>query len=481
MKLTEDSKMRCFRLFLLIGSLFIADVFWSQCNVVPNASFTVQGDTVHAINLSTNTTSSTTYKWIFYTDAIDSSGHPGGTNTYTTNAFTPFPVYFSANGGYSVVLQANNGGSCATVSDSTFFIACTYTPGVTYTVGAGGNVTFSTDASGTSLTSIDWSFGDGGTANVNPTAHNYMNGTYNPSLQLQYSNGMCAIPIPIAAITITNHPCLANAAFTYTTAAGGAVFFSASTPADTSLSFYWYFGDGVSSNVASPTHIYGNGGNHQVQLTLTKHFPFCKDSSILNVNVTTVPCTANSNFNLTPSGNPHNYIITPSYPYNVTQASWNWGDGQVSSGTSIYASHTYSAPGNYNICLTVTTSCNSTSSTCVNQYLSKSTATAQLVYVSVQAPTIVLGVQEQMARTVSFNLYPNPTVDGIITIQLDAISEIKRLSVFDFLGKEVYELKTPEPFEKQSLDLSDLSNGIYFVRLQFQEKMITAKFVLSRH
>ncbi len=121
------------------------------------------------------------------------------------------------------------------------------------------------------LTSWQWSFGDGATANVQNTQHQYgAAGTY--ECQLIASNSLgCSDTIIHPAIV---HQ-LPSAAFNVDTSELGqaAIFNDLSTSADGEIiSWYWAFGDGTFSSEQNPQHIYLNPGNYTVQLSIQTEF-----------------------------------------------------------------------------------------------------------------------------------------------------------------------------------------------------------------
>ncbi|MAC96302.1 MAG: hypothetical protein CMC96_12480 [Flavobacteriales bacterium] len=70
-----------------------------------------------------------------------------------------------------------------------------------------------------------------------------------------------------------------------------------------------------------------------------------------------------------------------------------------------------------------------------------------------------------------FNFYPNPT-DGQLTIQVNSSTSIKNtpLQVFDLSGKVVFERFISN--QKTTLNLNELSNGIYFIRIENEMKKL---------
>lgn len=84
----------------------------------------------------------------------------------------------------------------------------------------------------------------------------------------------------------------------------------------------------------------------------------------------------------------------------------------------------------------------------------------------------VLGVND--FNTNSFSLYPNPTNTGSVTISStnsDAIS----VQVFDILGKQVKN----QTLTNNTLNVADLSSGIYIVKITQNNASITKKLVIK--
>jgi PKD repeat protein len=458
-----------------------------------NSIFTVTqvGSTVMCTNVSTGTLAGTTYTWNF-------RDTPCGWNSsiigLTSNAINPPPYTYSANGNHCIELIANNP-ACPSVYKADIG-TCSYTPSMTYTISGGGSViTFSTDANGWNIVNPVWTIGDctspycyyGG----NTFTHTYFNGIYTPTMHVNYAPvNNCSFTNTFAVITVTNNPCITNSAFTYTVGSAGVVQFSKTfPPGSPNEAHLWYFGDGTTSTMANPTHTYQSAGAHTVKLRsydLTSYNftgPYdthyvslpCRTFNSNTININGIPCLANSNFSLV-SYMPHIYFITPDYPHNITNALWSWGDGGTSH--TLYANHTYSAAGNYDVCLTVTTSCGSTNSTCVSQYLAKG-ATGDMLYMNVIAPQLTNGIEENSTEAIVMETFPNPS-NGHLTLKLNKDAGIRAFEVCDLLGNRVYQntLLTSEGL--YSLDLSHLNNGIYFVKVILFGRVISSKFIMSK-
>jgi uncharacterized delta-60 repeat protein len=174
-------------------------------------------------------------------------------------------------------------------------------------------------------------------------------------------------------------------------------------------------------------------------------------NGIVRLNNSVTPCTAG--FTLSPDPNTqHNWFAlntsTGAAPITYT---WYWGDGSSSTGTN--PTHTYSTPGYYNICVTITDG-----SGCVNSYCDNSTyvyKTAEMVTINVvnQLPSEIVEMETDMVK-----IYPNPATN-ILTIETQSGKGIYQLQ--DVTGKIL--LNGSVTATKFSLDISALNKGIYLL------------------
>src|SRR6185436_15284927 len=109
-----------------------------------------------------------------------------------------------------------------------------------------------------------------------------------------------------------------------------------------------------------------------------------------------------------PDVTPHNWIaLNQSSGFPPLTYSWNWGDGNISTGMT--PSHTYNNPGYYNICLAITDGTGCSANYCDSStYLYKGNANSSMVTVNVIAP---LGVNPEVTDESEYNIYPNPATD----------------------------------------------------------------------
>ena len=131
-------------------------------------------------------------------------------------------------------------------------------------------VAFQDQSLGT-VTSRAWDFGDGsGSAAANPSHVYSAPGTFTVSLTVSGPGGTDTATMP-GLITVVSPAQVPVADFSATPQSGQAplsvAFTNLSTGTITSRA--WNFGDGGSSTVASPTHVYTHGGTFTVSLTVT--------------------------------------------------------------------------------------------------------------------------------------------------------------------------------------------------------------------
>ena len=81
-----------------------------------------------------------------------------------------------------------------------------------------------------------------------------------------------------------------------------------------------------------------------------------------------------------------------------------------------------------------------------------------------------LGVEDY--QQLSFKFYPNPATD---VLNVSAASNIDMISITNLLGQEVRHIA---PNQKQvALNIADLQNGVYLMKVQTGEKVSTVKFI----
>ena len=113
----------------------------------------------------------------------------------------------------------------------------------------------------------------------------------------------------------------------------------------------WNFGDGATSTLENPTHVYANAGVYSVTLTVTNALGQTSQRTMTDY-VTVQPLAAGFTGTPTLGAAPLAATFTDSSTGDPVGWSWNFGDGGTS--TLRNPAHTYAAPGTYSVTLTVT-------------------------------------------------------------------------------------------------------------------------------
>ena len=322
-----------------------------------------------------------------------------------TSGFVPLAVNFtdlSTNGGAPItsrVWSFGDGGSSTTQNPShTYTTEGVYTVSLTATNSAGSNTTTKTSFihaahvpvapvaafSGTPtsgdapltvqftdqstpgsapITSHLWNFGDASTSTAASPSHVFANpGTYTVSLTVTTPDGADS-ETKASYVTVAAPPTKPSAAFSGTPTSGFAPltvnFTDASTNGGSPItSWLWRFGDGATSTSQNPSHVYAAPGTYSVTLRVGNAVGPDSTTKTNYINASLVPLAPTAAFSGTPTAG--NAPLTVQFTDEssagtspITARSWSFGDGGTSTATN--PSHTYSAPGAYDVSLTVTT------------------------------------------------------------------------------------------------------------------------------
>jgi endonuclease I len=74
------------------------------------------------------------------------------------------------------------------------------------------------------------------------------------------------------------------------------------------------------------------------------------------------------------------------------------------------------------------------------------------------------------------NVYPNPTNQNFITIQSENIPQ--NIQLFNINGQLIQEINQPKFLDNRFI-LNDIAQGFYFLKLDFQNQMITKKIIIN--
>jgi pectinesterase len=96
--------------------------------------------------------------------------------------------------------------------------------------------------------------------------------------------------------------------------------------------------------------------------------------------------------------------------------------------------------------------------------------------VAVNMTSLVTSTTTALAGS-TLNVYPNPTLDGQLTVELAGYRKGVQLSVVNALGQVVFESKVAAGQALPTLDLHHLPAGVYSLRAKAVDGVATRRFV----
>ena len=209
----------------------------------------------------------------------------------------------------------------------------------------------STLSGGAPIKSWDWVFGDGTiTDTIAPnTAHLYVIAGSFPVTLIITDTNQCTSnttqtvivnPAPIAAFSVSPIT---------TCHSPETSVFSNNSKVTGSASYKWYFGDGTTSSLTSPSHSFNTNGSYNVSLVVTNGN--CKDSITQTNAIQLLPLVANFVVDTSEICLGQTIQFTNQTVPNPTTSTWYFGDGTTSLQTNVV--HTYPRPGTYSVALKV--------------------------------------------------------------------------------------------------------------------------------
>ncbi|MDD4217166.1 MAG: PKD domain-containing protein, partial [Bacteroidales bacterium] len=206
----------------------------------------------------------------------------------------------------------------------------------------------------------------------------------------------------------------------------------------------WNFGDGQTSNEQNPTHTYSDVGYYSVTLNVSNaegnDYETKIDYIVVHSNPSvTVDVTPASGETIA-DGGASLTITGGTAPYTTT-----WSNDET--GTEI----TGLIPGNYSVVVLDDNGCFTTT------------------------PFTVNWVSTIKDNSLVYSIYPNPARDEVF-VKFDG-QIANSIQVFDLLGKVVYNTQPTTDFSK--IDISKLQNGVYFVKVMFNDKEFTHKLIVN--
>lgn len=306
------------------------DVVISGTALQPTASFEATiGESLTVLFTDTSTGNPATREWRFGDGTV-------------SNDRDPVHTYARA-GTYVVTLRVSNPDGQDSASKTITVPRSEATaPTASFTATVTGLQATFTDTSTGTVTSWEWSFGDGERSTVRHPVHVYAQpGIYSVTLTVSNAAGSStasrSVAVPVSAVPDAN--------FEFREIAGQEVLFR-DTSTNEPTRWAWTFGDGESSSERNPSHDYAAPGTYTVTLTATN-----LAGSSTETKFVTVRGALEADFTFTVNG------LTVAFRDRSrggpTTYRWTFGDG-TDAATVPNPEHTYAKAGTYTVTLTVT-------------------------------------------------------------------------------------------------------------------------------
>lgn len=297
-----------------------------------------------------NTANIASYNWDFGDGGTATVAVPDVSHTYTNS------------GTYTVTLTTTDINGCTNTRTITNYIRING-PVAGFSVanpsGCAGRTVLFNDLSTTdginAITNWQFDFGDGAVQNFSapPFQHTYSStGTFTVTLRITDAAG-CMDSLTLNNLIVATDPVPGFFSEQIPSCPGAPIFFHNNSLPTSGLVYDWDFGDGGTSNVATPTYSYSAAGIYTVRLVVTDSAG-CSDTLIRTGYVTIDNPRADFTMSDTVSScTPFEvqFTNTSSYYLNHTVL-WDFGPGEGTS-TQINPTHFYGSPGTYQIKLRV--------------------------------------------------------------------------------------------------------------------------------
>lgn len=220
-------------------------------------------------------------------------------------------------------------------------------------------------------------------------------------------------------------------------------------------SWTWNFGDGSPlNNTQNPTHSYSTAGIFNVTLIATDNLSHIDtitgtvsvDSVVSNLSSSLVGSTATFTGFGSFGSSPYSYLL-------------DLGDGGGYSITTPNYVYTYSTPGSYTACLISIDNLGCLDTSC--------------------SSFTILSTGLMESNRSENSIFPNPSSNGLFSISMGSILGKTTITVYDIIGNVVFTKETSSN-TKQLIDLTNQSNGSYFVTVKNDAETITKKIIINK-
>lgn len=338
--------------------------------------------------------------------------------------------------------------------------------------------TDSSTAANDSIISWAWDFGDGNTSTMQNPTHTYNTpGPWVVCLTVSTVLGCNSTYCDTVGTGGSGPTCTASLA---NTLSGNTATFTASgTSSGTPVSWYWDFGDGNTATTSSATtsHTYA-GSNNYTACVVISYSDSCVATSCTSVNLGNSSGCQAGFFSYPDTSSQYSIIVVNTSTGNSLSCTWDFGDGNSS--TNCYPSHTYSGPGTYVLCLTVTSG-----PACTSTYCDSITVTSKVnapfsINVIPDTPT---AIGEPLSSDLNIQMFPNPASTSVnFSADLAAEGGLE-IGLYDVQGKQVRHIAQDglnAGTHSLRLETADLPSGIYMARVKAGGQVAVKKLLITK-
>jgi gliding motility-associated-like protein len=268
---------------------------------------------------------------------------------------------FKKAGNYTIKMISNNGACMDSVTKTITVIAkpvvsfsasdtisCAVPFGVNFLNQSSGTSSFTNNT--TAVQTYYWDFGDGANSNQQNPSHTYTKeGDYTVKLFVTNPSGCTDSLVKTAYVRIKKPVVSINGLPKKGCAPLSNKFTSTVNSLETISNYHWDFGDGNSSDSATPTHVYTSTGAYTVTLTYTT-VDGCVDS-VKKVNGIVIGAKPVANYSADPLDVCAYQKINFTDKSAGTPDQWVWFFGDGGSAVNQYPSHLYNDTGYFSVTL----------------------------------------------------------------------------------------------------------------------------------
>ncbi len=326
-------------------------------------------------------------------------------------------------------------------------------------------------ANGEEITSVEWDFGDGETAEGDTVSHTYANpGVYLATITIYTDNCEKSFSQYVWAGTDNVwYPDNCQALFY--------VYYDADTVYFVDIAYggnsqiverYWDFGDGTDAfTVANPIHVYDQPGTYEVSYTIFTDNG-CENTYTAEIYIDN---KADSCLLFFPKKGDTKNITVKFHKLSGNDDDnlwvWDFGDSKgYTQSKGSYVVHEYSEPGDYHVMAYNTQTCDAYAMDITVDQDGNVTVNKGYALKN-SCPT-----NAEQNDVYVLNVYPNPVKD-ILNVSLPA--ENTKILITDAQGKVIQTINANS--KHLSVNTSRLTPGVYFLKVKTDKGIYTAKFV----